>query len=894
MNDTLTRLATALRLSYRVERELGAGGMATVYLAHDLKHDRDVAIKVLHPDLGAALGGERFLSEIRTTARLQHPHILPLLDSGEADGLLYYVMPLVTGETLRARLDRERQLPIADAVRIAREVASALDHAHRQNVIHRDIKPENVLLQDGSALVADFGIALAVQTAGGQRMTQTGLSLGTPSYMSPEQAMGERIIDARSDVYALGAVMYEMLTGDPPFSGNSVQAIVAKVLSERPVAPHVLRDTVPRHVEAAVLQALAKLPADRFATANELADALAPRDGTMSAAVHAAGANEWVSNAVPQRSVRRWQALAAISGIVAIATSALWLKPGPSVAAPVVRFTLPAMTKTVGQTTQPAVSPDGSIVAFADRSAGSPGVRLRYLDRDDTELIPGTQGASDLTFSPDGKMLAYVAEDLTVHVVSLDGRSATQIAKDASATGGIDWSDDGFVYFASETNNGAVRRVAATGGTPEVVVAAPTRVTPTGGGWRRSPVLVRGTNLLVYGIAGSGNADSDIVALDLKAKTSRVVGHGIRPVAVHNGWLLIARLDGSVVAVRFGGDGSAARGDTIPVINGVYSQDGGAFVALGENGTLVYQPRASTVSRLMWVSRSGAEAEVDTALTRAFQNLAISPQGTRVAMSAEDPNGLQSVWLYDFARHTMSRLTQLGAFAYRPSWSPDATQLAYSSSADASSERTLWSLSVDRVGSPTPLVRAKRHAQELSWAPSGRTFAYREGFSDASTLRDIYVMNVGDTTGRPLVATKADEFNPAISPDGKWLAYTSSVSGRKEVYLTPFPNGGAQFPVSTDGASSPVWAHSSRELYFHSAKGMIVATEILGNAANPVGAQHQLFDASRYLFDEFGKSYDVAPGDDKFLFIKPPPRASLSVVLNWWQEAAQKLSKSGK
>ena len=234
MISTPQRLTTALEGRYRIERELGAGGMATVYLAHDLRHERDVAIKVLYPDLGAALGGERFLSEIRTTARLQHPHILPLLDSGEADTLLYYVMPLVRGETLRARIDRERQLPIPDALRIAREVADALQHAHAQGIIHRDIKPENILLQDGHALVADFGIALAVQSAGGQRMTQTGLCLGTPQYMSFEQAMGERVIDVRSDIYALGAVTYEMLAGDAPFTGSSVQAIVAKVLSSEP------------------------------------------------------------------------------------------------------------------------------------------------------------------------------------------------------------------------------------------------------------------------------------------------------------------------------------------------------------------------------------------------------------------------------------------------------------------------------------------------------------------------------------------------------------------------------------------------------------------------------------------------------------------------------------
>src|SRR5688500_12978178 len=271
---TIDRLTSAIADRYRITRELGAGGMATVHLAHDMRHERDVAIKVLLPELAAALGAERFLAEIRTTAKLQHPHILPLLDSGAADGFLYYVMPLVTGESLRHRLERERQLPIDDAVRIAREVAAALDYAHRQGVVHRDIKPENILLHDGSALVADFGIALAVQTAAGARMTQTGLSLGTPQYMSPEQAMGERAIDARSDIYALGAVTYEMLTGEPPFTGPTVQAIVSRLVTEEPRRISVQRRAVPEQVEATILRALEKLPADRFATAAEFAAAL--------------------------------------------------------------------------------------------------------------------------------------------------------------------------------------------------------------------------------------------------------------------------------------------------------------------------------------------------------------------------------------------------------------------------------------------------------------------------------------------------------------------------------------------------------------------------------------------------------------------------------------------
>src|SRR5687767_8152669 len=275
MSSMLDRLTSVLAERYSFEREIGAGGMATVYLAQDLRHDRLVALKVLRPELAAVIGAERFLAEIKLTANLQHPHILPLFDSGAAESFLFYVMPFIEGESLRDRLKREKQLPVDEAVRIATEVASALDYAHRHVVVHRDIKPENILLHDGSALVADFGIALAASKAGGDRMTETGMSLGTPHYMSPEQAMGEREITARSDVYALGAVLYEMLTGDPPFTGSTAQAIVARVVTESPRPLQPQRHTIPPHLEAAVLTALEKLPADRFGTAAEFAQALA-------------------------------------------------------------------------------------------------------------------------------------------------------------------------------------------------------------------------------------------------------------------------------------------------------------------------------------------------------------------------------------------------------------------------------------------------------------------------------------------------------------------------------------------------------------------------------------------------------------------------------------------
>src|SRR6266568_4668976 len=274
MNETI-RLTAALAGRYAVERELGAGGMATVYLARDLKHNREVALKVLRPELAAVLGAERFLQEIRISARLDHPHILTLIDSGETEGFVWYVLPYVRGESLRNKLTREQQLSIEETVRIATQVASALEYAHRHGVIHRDIKPENILLHEGEAVVADFGIALALREAGGPRLTESGLSLGTPQYMRPEQATGGRELDARSDVYSLAAVVYEMLTGEPPHTGPTVQAVIAKLLTERPTRIRTVRDTVPEGIDTAVAKALAKVPADRFGGAAEFAAALA-------------------------------------------------------------------------------------------------------------------------------------------------------------------------------------------------------------------------------------------------------------------------------------------------------------------------------------------------------------------------------------------------------------------------------------------------------------------------------------------------------------------------------------------------------------------------------------------------------------------------------------------
>jgi serine/threonine-protein kinase len=285
VSDVLDRLKSALADRYSIERELGSGGMATVYLADDLKHHRKVAVKVLRPELAAALGPDRFLREIQLTAQLNHPHILPLLDSGEAESFLYYVMPYVAGESLRQWLERETQLPIDEALRIIQQVAAALEFAHRQAVIHRDIKPENVLLHEGEAMVADFGIALAVSAAGGKRLTETGVSVGTVEYMSPEQALGEGEPDERSDIYSLGCVLYEMLVGEPPYTGPTAMAVLAKRLSDPVPSARRLRAAIPVPVDAALVRALAKERVDRFGSAREFVEALVAEAGADAEAV---------------------------------------------------------------------------------------------------------------------------------------------------------------------------------------------------------------------------------------------------------------------------------------------------------------------------------------------------------------------------------------------------------------------------------------------------------------------------------------------------------------------------------------------------------------------------------------------------------------------------------
>lgn len=480
--STTDKLVSALSDRYAIERLIGEGGMATVYLARDLRHNRRVALKVLRPDLAAVLGSERFLSEIEVTANLQHPNLLPLFDSGAAGDLLFYVMPYVQGESLRARIDREKQLPVEEAVRIASAIANALDYAHRQGVIHRDLKPENVLLQEGQPLVADFGIALAVSKAGGARVTQTGLSLGTPQYMSPEQATGDRVIDARTDIYSLGALTYEMLTGEPPHVGSTAQAIIARLLTERPRAARASRPAISEQVEGAVERALEKLPADRWATAREFAEALSgarPVTRAVTGLDAASSSGGGVAATAPTRRVV-WRERAAWIAAATFAIAAGWLatRPEREVVARPLEFELTrpdSITLTGGTSTRIAITPDGRTVVFLGSYPN--GTRMlfsRSLSDRSVRAIQGSEGANSVVVSADGADLLFsgsTGSSSAMMRLPLVGGTARLVFPAATPNGQFSWGADGRVLFA--TSDGiAIKGIDADGA--EQVVAPDT------------------------------------------------------------------------------------------------------------------------------------------------------------------------------------------------------------------------------------------------------------------------------------------------------------------------------------------------------------------------------------------------------------------------------------
>jgi serine/threonine-protein kinase len=896
MPELVTKLQHALADRYRIDGEIGAGGMATVFLAQDLRHDRKVALKLLRPELSAVIGAERFLAEIKLTANLQHPHILPLFDSGEADSHLFYVMPFVEGESLRSRLNREKQLPVTEAVRIATEVASALDYAHRHGVVHRDIKPENILLHDGRALVADFGIALAASKAGGNRMTETGMSLGTPHYMSPEQAMGEREITPRSDVYALGVVLYEMLTGDPPFTGSTAQAVVARVLTEapRPILPQ--RHTIPPEVEAAVLTALEKLPADRFGSAAEFAQALTGRgaDGSMARTAATAAPTATVPAAKLRLDPIKIGLLAALAMAAALAAWG-WLRSGP--APSVNRFSLylppdQALLGVTGSGNRIAISPDGLRLVYVGPGPNNGRLWVRDHDKLSSTPISGTDGAGSPFFSPDGRSVGFIVGGTKLRVAPLDGGPTQSLSDSVNATA-ADWGSDGYIYVECDSGIGRIR---ATGGPLEVVYNMIAHK-QAGAEW---PVVLPGTKGLVFRTRQANQATSDfnIVGMTLPHGEAHVLTRGILARYSPTGHLLVLTADGKLVGLPFDPGKVAITGPPIGLLEGIGIEVGGFSANLGVSttGTLVYTTGAAARARRpVWVTREGLEIGIDSTWEPqgTIGSASVSPDGRSLALDLVQ-NGTSSIWIKQLPVGPFSRLTFGDTSNLRPTWTPDGRSLIYIGNASAPGGVAMRRRA-DGTGTAETLIHTPFNwAQALS-TPDGRWLLVRRSVQEAGN-GDIFGVRSGDSALVPLVTGPATEAEPAVSPDGRWLAYVTTESGTSQVYVRPFPDvGSARWQVSTGDGRDPLWSHSGRELYYVSPNsGRLMSVAVKPGATFAFDQPQPLFSVVPYVPGGSVPAYDVGPDDKRFIFLRetsPNERSELIVVQNWTRELEDRSRK---
>ncbi|HET7632378.1 MAG TPA: protein kinase [Gemmatimonadaceae bacterium] len=895
MSSPAERLSSALADRYRIERELGQGGMATVYLARDLKHDRDVAIKMLKPELAAVLGAERFVQEIKTTAALSHPHILPLFDSGVADGQLYYVMPYIQGETIRDKLNRETQFGVDEAVKIATEVADALDYAHRHGVIHRDIKPENILLHDGRPMVMDFGIALALSAAAGGRMTETGLSLGTPHYMSPEQATADKDITARSDIYSLATVLYEMLAGEPPHTGNSAQQIIMKIVTEDAAPVTRLRKAVPPNVSAALAKALEKLPADRFDSAKAFADALA--DSHFSVA--GSGARAVMGGRAGDTPALAFRVTAAIA-LVAIGLAAWgWLRPTPP--QPVERYALafpPGQGVAPSSPQAPAMAPDGSFMVYVGPVTGMIAAQQAWIKRRDQEFatpIPGTIGATDVAVSPDGKAIAFTT-GRGLKTLSLAGGAPVNLA-DSVATGfGIAWLDDGSIAYSGVTtgNAPALRLVPAAGGPSRVIASSDSLASI-------DPAALPDSRGIVFRRCGGGNPCSAWV-YDMRRGTVHLLA-GMRgvfdgaPQYAASGQLLYLQ-SGVLMAAPF--DLSGLRITGAPTTLG----DSALAFSLSPTGTLLLYNGAAASSglryELVWLDRSGRETPVDTTftfrLTVALSNAgwALSPDGKQLAIGLHTEAG-DNIWVKPLPSGPASRITFNADASYRPRWTPDGRRVIFASNR---LPYGMYERRADGTGTDSLVVRTRLATQEGIMTRDGAWLLVRDGGNPGPGGRDILAARLGvDTSAGPLLATPFDEEAFVPSPDSHWLAYQSDETGNTEVFIRSFPEVSREKrQVSSGGGRAPLWSRDGRELYFLNANNDMMATRVTTAPGLVVGTPVKLFHVAGNLLqmeNTYYTPWDVAP-DGRFLMVRAigqqaEATASVVVVEHFLQELRARL-----
>ncbi|MEO6325550.1 MAG: protein kinase [Thermoanaerobaculia bacterium] len=860
---------------YEILSPLGAGGMGEVFRARDTKLNRDVAIKVLP----AAVAEDRervarFRREAQLVASLNHPNIAAIYGLEESNGNVALALELVDGEDLAQRLTRG-PIPVDEALAIARQIAEGLEAAHEKGIVHRDLKPANVkLTKDGVVKILDFGLAKAYEGEPGshdsgvsqsptmsRHMTEAGMILGTAAYMSPEQARG-RSVDKRADIWSFGVVLHEMLTGKRLFAGETVSDTLAAVLRQD-VDLSALPPGTPAAVKRLLARCLTRDPKHRL------------RDiGDARLELEIPDARETLP-ASTARSTPRARPAAAAAAVFVIALAALtgWLlKPVPApVKNPVIRASTP-MRSGFGLTVQRrllAIAPDGHITATITGFLGSSSwVELRGIDELAGTRVAGTDGARSVFFSPDSRFIGFTTET-TIQKINLASRESSVVAdlgtNLVSGPLGVSWGDDGTIYFGALDG---IHAVPASGGTSRVAVRGTRLAHPWVLAGSRQILYARGEDPTSFSPSG------EIILHTFDTKKETVLTTGTSPVFVAPDLLLVGRADG-VHAARLSLSTGRLEREPALVVKEVAMLGSASQYDVSQTGTFLQRLGDVTGEPILLPQRvqPGGGAVALSKSPHQYADPRVSPDGRSIAFHVQDQ--ANDVWTFDPARDSMTRFTFEPAEDETPVWSPDGQWLAFSAS--RGDQRFVYRRRSDGSGPEEVLYACKEHVHVTDWSPDGRTLLV--DIFGATTRMDIVRLTLGEKpTISPYLVTRFDESSGRISPDGHWVAYRSSESGRDEIYVQPFPAGGAKMQVSTEGGIQPVWAKDGRTLFYRS------MTEVM--AAKLIPGETIAFQAPQPLFkDRYERpqgaghtTFDVFP-DGSLLFLEsaePPERAGVS------------------
>jgi Tol biopolymer transport system component len=870
---------------YEIVASLGAGGMGEVYRARDTRLGRTVAVKVLPFDLAhRPQVRERFEREARAISALNHPHICVLHDVGQQDGIDFLVMEHLEGATLAEHL-KKGALPLPQALRYAIEIAQALDSAHRKGVVHRDVKPGNVMITRSGAKLLDFGIAklragvTAPSTSGidsteDRPLTREGTILGTFQYMSPEQLEG-REPDARSDIFAFGSVLHEMVTGQRAFSGKSEAALIAAILAADAPPLSALQPSAPPALDRIVAKCLAKDPEDRWQSAGDLASQLewlaenGPAAAVSAPALRPLGRGWW-----------GWAVAAAAIGVAALVFALRGRDELPSTP-PVTASLLPppgveyAFDVDYGS---PALSPDGGRVAFIGvRRDGSQSLWVRDLSRPVANEVGETAGASYPFWSPDSRRLGFFARGRLL-TVDAGGGNLTTVCPARHPRGGA-WGAGNVILFAEQFQ--PLQRVAATGGAPQAI-------TRLGGieNSHRFPQFVTGDLFLYLGIrVGSGR--SNVYVGRLGSTEARLLVEDV-PAALFAApeWILFWRGRG-LLAQRLNLDTLVLEGEPIPLVEPVrafVTTLGSVVASVAGSKALVYQQGLSEFNaQLTWFDRRGRPLE-DLGPPGDRLRPSLSHDGRRLAADILDPStraSLRDLWLFEPGRSVPTRFTFESGNDRWPAWSPDDRRIAYSSGAGGK----IRVLVKETTGTADPelLFTTERSDLPAHWSQDGRFLALQTLVGVGRTHWDVLVYSFADKVVRPFLQTQYAEMTPQFSPDARWMAYASDESGKAEVYVQRFPGPGRKFQISTAGGGQPRWRRDGKELFYREVNGRLMAVPVtLGAASLEAGAPQPLFDVRAITTP--GIQYDVTADGQKFIVSVPVGEeggSPLTLVLNW-------------